>query len=67
MKAYVVEKDGELKHTWSKNKLEDFVRDDWKHILTIDGWNMSFSYGTTVKVEDLEVIEEKVIQKKWCE
>ena len=34
----------EFKHATTRNKKETLIKQGWKHIITIDGWNVSISY-----------------------
>lgn len=41
---YILVKKNKYIHATTENKKEKLVADGWKHIITLDGWNMSITY-----------------------
>ena len=54
--VFILTRQGEAVHTYSKNYLKDYINDGWQHIYTIRGKNMSL----TLEVEEQE--NEQLIQ-----
>ena len=40
---YILTKDGDYTHTYSKNKGDKLMLEGWKPIIRIEGWNMSIT------------------------
>ena len=43
---YIMVKKSRYIHATTRLKKEKLLKDGWKHIITLNGWNMSISYET---------------------